>query len=83
MRRLGKVLHLTNSGRLVLRSKIKVKAGSTAFDEDLVPIGTVLEVFGPVGNPYVSIKPNVNNPGKYVGHVLYVDEQDETWGKTR
>lgn len=78
MQRLGKVLHLSKSGRLVLRSRLKSRPGEIALDEELTPVGTVIDTFGPVENPYVSVKPSVSSPERYVGHILYVDEQTET-----
>jgi len=77
MQRLGKVVHLSKSGRLVLRSKSKARTGAVAMDEDLRSVGAVLDTFGPVGNPYISVKPSVSDPERYVGHILYVDEQTE------
>jgi len=77
MQRLGKVVHLSKSRRLILRSKSKARTGAVAMDEELRPVGTVLDTFGPVGNPYVSVKPSVNDPERYVECILYVDEQTE------
>ena len=47
------------------------------MDQDLKDIGTVFDVFGPVGNPYVSVKPSVRDPSRYVGQLLYVEEKTE------
>lgn len=77
IRRLGKVLHLSKSGRLILRSQTKVKLGSVAVNEDLKNIGTIFDVFGPAENPYVSIKPSVRDPSQYVGQLLFVEESIE------
>ncbi|MDH5771476.1 MAG: Gar1/Naf1 family protein [Candidatus Bathyarchaeota archaeon] len=35
-------------------------------------VGTVKDVFGPVKNPYVSVKPDVGSPEKYVGKTIYL-----------
>jgi len=51
-----------------------VKIGATIFTEDMRNIGNVSDIFGPVGNPYVSIKPTVLEPAKYVGQPIYVEE---------
>jgi rRNA processing protein Gar1 len=72
--RLGKVLYLSKSGRLILRSKLRVKVGAAILTEDLRNIGNVTDIFGPVINPYVSVRPVVREPSKYVGQLLYVEE---------
>jgi RNA-binding protein len=74
MKRLGKVIHLSKSGKLILRVKVKPKLGAAVLDENLVVVGTVFDAFGPVGNPYLSVKPQVQEPDRYVGHVLYLYE---------
>jgi len=78
MRRLGKVLHLSKSGKLILRSKAKVKPGTVALDENLKIVGIVFDDFGPVENPYVSVKPNIAEPKHYVGRVIYVEEDSRS-----
>ncbi len=47
------------------------RIGITAYDEDLRKIGIVIEIFGPVKQPYISIKPSVLKPDAYVGKILY------------
>ena len=78
MNRLGKVLHLSKNKNLVLRAKDKVKTNTPVLDEELRKVGVVFEVFGPVDNPYVSVKPTTNNPGQYVGRFLYTLNPEET-----
>jgi len=77
IKRLDRVLHLSKSGRLILRTHSKVKLGAVALNQDLKNVGTVFDVFGPVENPYVSVKPSVRDPGQYVGQLLYVEEKTE------
>ncbi len=72
--RLGRVLYLSKSGRLILRSKLRLKVGSAIFTEDLKNIGNVFDIFGPVVNPYISVKPAVREPSRYVGQLLYFEE---------
>ena len=77
MQRLGKVVHLSKSGRLILRAKTKARTGLVAMDEGLKTVGTVFDTFGPVVNPYISVRPSVQDPERYVGQILYVDEETE------
>ncbi|MDQ1279129.1 MAG: RNA-binding protein [Thermoproteota archaeon] len=76
MNRLGRVLHLSNNRHLVLRTKIKVKTKAAVLNDELNQVGLIFDIFGPVNYPYVSIKPTVNNPSKYVGHFLYTMSTD-------
>jgi rRNA processing protein Gar1 len=76
--RLGKVLHLSKSGNLILRlegSNLPV-SGSSVCDYKLTRVGTVNSVFGPVKNPYLSIRPSVESPAKLAGRILYLVEKE-------
>jgi RNA-binding protein len=53
---LGKVMHVTRRG-LVLRSVEPIEPGFPVYDEAQRRVGNVLDVFGPVSNPYIAIKP--------------------------
>ena len=77
IKRLGKVLHLSKSGRLVLRSQDRARLGAKVVDQDLKVIGTVFDVFGPIKNPYISVKASVSSPARLVGRLLYVEEAVE------
>jgi RNA-binding protein len=74
LKRLGKVLHLSNSKKLVLRTKIKLKIGTKVLSSKRKPIGTVFDIFGQVRNPYLSIKPSISDPDHYIDQVLYIQK---------
>ena len=78
MRRLGKVLHLSKSGNLILRlDQPPVPAISTKVcDYKLRQIGVVNNILGPVKSPYVSVKPTASLDGALTGRVLYLVEND-------
>ena len=78
MRRLGKVLHLSKSGNLILRlEQTPVPAiGASVCDYKLRNVGVVNSFLGPVKSPYVSVKPAANVDGTLAGRVLYLVEQD-------
>ena len=78
MNRLGKVLHLSSNKNLILRTKTNVKTKTAVLNDELNQVGMVFDVFGPVNNPYVSIKSTVDNPEKYVGRFLYTMNVKET-----
>ncbi|WP_175059731.1 Gar1/Naf1 family protein [Thermococcus sp. 2319x1] len=75
MKRLGKVSHYAKQGFLILRSTFAPALNDPVVDKNLQLIGTVRDVFGPVSYPYVAVKPRVEDPQRYVGEVLYVDER--------
>ncbi len=78
MRRLGKVLHLSKSGNLLLRlERYPVPViGAQACDYKLRSVGVVNNILGPVRTPYVSVKPVANVDGALVDRVLYQVEKD-------
>jgi len=70
--RAGRVLHFTPNQNLVIRvEKDHPSVGQMLVDGDLEPVGKVTEVFGPVGKPYISAKPVVSDPERFVGKMLY------------
>ena len=78
MRRLGKVLHLSKSGNLLLRLEqypIPI-IGAQVCDYKLRSVGVVNNILGPVKTPYVSVKPVANVDGALVDRVLYQVEKD-------
>jgi RNA-binding protein len=75
MRRLGKVLHVSGRGSLILRTEKTPPIGkqSRALDKKAQDIGFVSDVFGPVKNPYIAIRPKKGvDASKLVGQVLYL-----------
>ena len=82
MRKLGKVIHLTNRG-LVLRVEQVPDLGGAVYDGAGARVGSVLDLFGPVATPYAVIKPAREaraGLGKLIGQDLYMGER---YGKTR
>ena len=78
LNRLGEVLHLSTNKNLILRTKSNVKTKIPVFSEELHQIGVIYDIFGPVDNPYVSIKPTIDNSKQYIGHILYTMNSEES-----
>jgi len=75
LRRLGKVLHISNRGSIIIRTEKTPPVGrqTIVMDKKAQEVGTIIDVFGPVKFPYVAIKPNRGyNPQKLVGQMLYL-----------
>lgn len=87
MRRLGKPLHLSAHGDLIIRVDFTPKIGSKVITKDMEEVGKIFDIFGPVKTPYVSVKPQVepSTAEKLVDEVLYelVDEKKRRYSKRR
>ncbi len=75
LKRLGKILHLSNSKKLILRTALNVRTGAKVLIANGKPVGRIFDIFGPIKNPYISIDPSVKNPDQYIGRVLYTQTQ--------
>jgi len=71
LQRIGFVLHTSSSGNMILKAENLPRIGDQAIDENLNQIGNVFDVFGPVSSPYVAVRPSVEDPNRFVKHVLY------------
>jgi RNA-binding protein len=76
LKKLGTVLHVSGSKKLIIKTGKKVKTGVRVFDEKLSTVGRVFEVFGPVKHPYISIKPEIREVERYIGCALYTNENE-------
>ena len=59
MRRVGEVVR-TAQGLAIVRSPDDghPDLGTEILDQDLEPVGRVVDVFGPVGRPYMAVSPS-------------------------
>jgi len=65
------VLHISSNGNLILKAENLPRTNDQVVDENLKPIGTVFDVFGPVSSPYVAVRPSVEEPKRFIERVLY------------
>jgi len=72
LQRLGRVLSVTPSQNMVVKTSEAPKTGSTVVDENLKIIGKVFDVIGPVSSPYAVIKPSIRNPERLAEKQLYL-----------
>src|SRR5256712_9833650 len=78
LRRLGKVLHLSKSGNLIVRLETSnpPQVGTEVFDPKLEKIGTVNNLMGPVAAPYLSVTPaSQETRDKLAGRIVYLLEK--------
>ena len=81
MRRLGHVLHIGSDGSLILKTDRSLRIGSKVFNDKMGEVGVVVDVFGPVDSPYLSVKPEVADSGKLVGKDLVILQHEKVRGK--
>jgi RNA-binding protein len=88
VKRLGTALHAVQK-RLIVRgdpvegSETRLpRINSLVVDQKRTRVGKVFDVFGPVGHPYVIVRPNRGvDPSAQVGKKLYVEETSRRDGK--
>ena len=60
MKRLGTVLHVIHNGNLIVQCNGRMKGtwlNAVVLSGELMRLGKVVDIFGPVSRPYCSIKP--------------------------
>ena len=72
MRRLGKVLHVTPSHNVIVKTDKTPKIGSTVVNEKLKLVGKIFDVTGPVSSPYAIVKPAIKEPERLTAKQLYL-----------
>ena len=72
MQRLGRVLHISPSRNVVIKIENIPGIGETVVDENLRPVGKILDIFGPVTSPYAAVKPTIREHEKLTDKMLYV-----------
>jgi|TARA_Y100000996_G_scaffold403573_1_gene376679 rRNA processing protein Gar1 len=55
MKCLGKVIHLDSKNRAIVITKNKVSKNTKVFDAENNLVGRVINIFGPVNEPYLAI----------------------------
>jgi RNA-binding protein len=72
LQRLGRVLSVTPSQNIVVKTETPPKIGTAVVDESLTVVGKVFDIIGPVSSPYVVVKPAVREPEKLTDKRLYL-----------
>jgi RNA-binding protein len=72
LQRLGRVLNVTPSQNIVVKTERTPKIGLTVVDENLKVVGKIFDIIGPVASPYAVIKPAVKEPERIANKQLYI-----------
>ena len=74
MQEVGEILHLANSGRVIVRLSKTVIQDQILCDENSTKVAKVTELIGPVAKPYASAMSLTNNIKKFVGKKMFAFE---------
>ena len=83
MQEVGEVLHIANSGRVIVRLSEEIKEGQILCDKNSQKIGRVTELIGPIRKPFASAIPLTNNLKKISGTKVFSLEQTPVMKKNR
>ena len=83
MQEVGEVLHIANSGRVIVRLSKEIKDVQVLCDKNNQKIGRVTELIGPIKNPFASAIPLTNNLKKISGVKVISLEQNPAMKKNR
>lgn len=72
MEKLGKVLNVTPSKNIIIKSNKIPKIGVDVVDERLKVVGRIFDIIGPISSPYIVVKPVIIEPKKIVGEKVYL-----------
>lgn len=83
MQEIGTVMHLANSGRVIVRLTQQVGEGQLLCDQKGTKVAKVMELIGPVSSPYASATPLTNSIKKYVEKKVFATDSSARNQKRR
>ncbi|MDH5794346.1 MAG: Gar1/Naf1 family protein [Candidatus Bathyarchaeota archaeon] len=72
LQRLGRVLHISPSRNIIVKTENIPRIGETIVDENLRTVGKIFDLFGPVSSPYVAIRPTILKTEELTSKTLYI-----------
>lgn len=78
MKPLGRVVNVSSSGMLIIRSDVAPRIGKPVCDKGKFRIGRISRVTGPADKPYVIVKPTGKSEHSLTGIVgrdLFLDDE--------
>jgi rRNA processing protein Gar1 len=71
LQRLGLILHTTPNHNIIIKTETTPKLNQTVLDQNLQPIGKIIDIIGPTTHPYATVKPTTPNPQKLTNTTAY------------
>ncbi|MBS7615317.1 hypothetical protein KEJ18_06285 [Candidatus Bathyarchaeota archaeon] len=71
MKKIGRVVHISPSGKAVIKAEKTPGIGVTVIDEKNRQVGKVFDIVGPTVSPYVLVDVKTGDPQSIVGSLLY------------
>jgi rRNA processing protein Gar1 len=65
--RLGNIVELGYNGLVLVRAETVPRANAEVVDSRMKPVGRVVRIFGPVGKPFVTVRPQGRDSELLVG----------------
>ena len=72
LQRLGRVLNVTPSQNIVVKTDKTPQIGAAVVDENLKVVGKIFDIIGPVSSPYAVVRPVIKEPEKLTNKQLYL-----------
>ena len=77
MKRLGTVENLSYDGSILVRASFAPVLGTHVFDKRQRAVGRVVRVFGPMREPFASVRPAAKVGLSLLGSDVYVGENED------
>lgn len=77
MKKLGTVENLSYDGTVLVRAAFAPSPGTRVTDKRNRPLGRVSKVFGPVREPFASVRPEAKVALSLLGSDVYVSEGND------
>ncbi|MBS7656649.1 MAG: Gar1/Naf1 family protein [Candidatus Bathyarchaeia archaeon] len=71
MKRIGRVVHISPSGKAVIKAEKTPRIGVTVMDKKNRQVGKIFDVIGPTVSPYVLVDVKTGDHQSIVGSFLY------------
>ena len=84
MRKIGTVLHLASSGRLILQGNNVYPLNTSVVTQNGEFIGKIIDVFGDVNKPYIAVsKDKLRDSSDLIGVSLFIRENTRKRHKSK
>ena len=84
MKRLGTIKNVMRDGSILIKASLEAEPGTTIYDARGEKLGYVSRVFGPVKEPYMTLKPDAQAKTlNLLESVAYYDPDGSEGGRKR